>query len=320
MLEFGGEHALPIAGDVLADFLRLIDEATPAREGGGGLGESSYEAGGRAGSVSSSRRASDALLPWLRAMHVMALACAQQLEAEPSAAGAEAAGAEAEAGAGAADASGASEEELADGESMPEDGDHLPMPRFFGELITELCGADDEGAASDPQGVAEAEDEDEEVAAMKAQQAQQAEEEAELAARTPPAAGQLALSALGKAEVLLLSGSAVATHQLLDMISVTLRALAPWPRAILPAVYPMWPPLLQLAGGDDRSVAAHAMRVLSAAASHYGDGLSSRVAVDAIGKLTAALRKHGSPPRHHHRAPPAAGAAGHVRPFASRQA
>ena len=40
---------------------------------------------------------------------------------------------------------------------------------------------------------------------------------------------------------------------------IFLPALAPWPRALLPKAYPLWPSLLKLASGADRSLAAHAM-------------------------------------------------------------
>ena len=69
------------------------------------------------------------------------------------------------------------------------------------------------------------------------------------------------LLALAKGESVLLAGVPAASHIILDMLLAILPALAPWPRALLPAVYPLWAPLLQLVSADDRSVSAHAMRV-----------------------------------------------------------
>ena len=90
------------------------------------------------------------------------------------------------------------------------------------------------------------------------------------------------------------TGPPAATHALLDVLDVVLRALAPWPRALLPAAYPLWPPLLELIGGADRSVAAHAMRVFAAAARATRGEVSARVVGDAIGQLVRALRAHAT--------------------------
>jgi hypothetical protein len=65
----------------------------------------------------------------------------------------------------------------------------------------------------------------------------------------------------------------------------------PWPRALLPAVYPIWPPLLQLIGGADRALAAHGMRALALGARVLGDELSSRVMADAISEIVQAVTR-----------------------------
>ena len=121
----------------------------------------------------------------------------------------------------------------------------------------------------------------------------------EEAANTPPKAGQLALEALAKAEVLLLSGHLATAHTLCDILIEIVPALSPWPRALLPAIYPLWKPLLCLFSSDDRSLAAHAIRVLSTAASSgpIGGEISTRVLTDAIGHLLRAIRRNVQAPR-----------------------
>jgi len=122
------------------------------------------------------------------------------------------------------------------------------------------------------------------------------QEQQEMASRTPPEAGQLALRALAKGEVLLLTVPSAAAHILLDVALVVMSALAPWPRALLPAAYPLWEPLLQLVDAEDRSVAAHAMRVVGAAAMAFGDELASRIVSNAISKLVRVLTRHAEVP------------------------
>ena len=117
--------------------------------------------------------------------------------------------------------------------------------------------------------------------------------------RTRRPRGQLALEALAKAEVLLLSGHLATAHTLCDILIEIVPALSPWPRALLPAIYPLWKPLLCLFSSDDRSLAAHAIRVLSTAASSgpIGGEISTRVLTDAIGHLLRAIRRNVQAPR-----------------------
>lgn len=106
----------------------------------------------------------------------------------------------------------------------------------------------------------------------------------------PPSDGPHALSNLAAA------GSSSVTHLVLDVLLEVLPALQPWPRAALPAAYPLWPPLLALLDGADRSVAAHAMRVFAAAVRAYGAELSTRIQAQAIEHMADALRRYAAEP------------------------
>ena len=186
------------------------------------------------------------------------------------------------------------------------DSDNEPLGAFFDRLCSELAPAALEGEDDSKTTPSEASDLEENESAEALDEGAQAEaderaeaearaaEEQEAEAAKPPKAGGLALEALVKVEVLLLSGPPTATHILLDVFAAVLHALSPWPRALLPAAYPLWPPLLQLIGGADRSIASHAMRVLATAARCVGDELSSRVVSDAIAQILSVLRRHAS--------------------------
>jgi len=373
VIEFGGETALPIAGDLLDDVLRLVDEAmptaqvpTPARRRLDYL-RYSQTAGMLPGTTIPSAAAAAAtdrvglsqirvglspaaeplrgrlldetkaltLLPsftpsftaaeeqrlhgWLRALHVIALACREQLReqlrapqpyppppqpfhahesarrAEEPAANDERTEAREEAAAAeAAEEGGGWLQEDTPGEATLED--------FMGELVTELLGPAPEvlAAGTAKAALEEKEEEEEDLPGQEEEEEPEAAlrraEALEKEANTPPAAGQLALQLLRKSEVLLLSGCPSITHAVLDILSEVLPALAQWPRAALPAAYPLWPPLLALLDGDDRSVAAHAMRAFGLAVSCYGIELSTRVQSQAIEHLIDALIRYTAAP------------------------
>jgi len=83
-----------------------------------------------------------------------------------------------------------------------------------------------------------------EEAEAEAQAVARAEEDEEEERRnTPPYGPSLVLQVVGRAEVLLLSGSAAATHMVLRTLHEAITILAPWPRALLPALHRTWPSL-----------------------------------------------------------------------------
>ena len=331
VLEYGGERALPIAHDIIGDVLRLVDDATPLMQDLSGtldLRTQQREAYLRIEEAHmpnlEARRPKRHALPprlsmphahlvgWLRALHVLVLICAEGLEEGPSQRGAKScpAGERAEIFVGGKSTSG---DEFTDrltlktpGRGYLMDSDNEPLGAFFDRLCSELAPAALEGEDDSKTTPSEASDLEENESAEALDEGAQAEaderaeaearaaEEQEAEAAKPPKAGGLALEALVKVEVLLLSGPPTATHILLDVFAAVLHALSPWPRALLPAAYPLWPPLLQLIGGADRSIASHAMRVLATAARCVGDELSSRVVSDAIAQILSVLRRHTS--------------------------
>jgi hypothetical protein len=373
VIEFGGETALPIAGDLLDDVLRLVDEAmptaqvpTPARRRLDYL-RYSQTAGMLPGTTIPSAAAAAAadrvglsqirvglspaaeplrgrlldetmaltLLPsftpsftaaeeqrlhgWLRALHVIALACREQLREQlrapqppsppPQPFHADESARRAEEPA-AYDERTEAREEAGAAEAAEEDGGWLQedtpgeatLEDFMGDLVTELLGPEPEvlAAGTAKAALEEKEEEEEDLPGQEEEEDSEAAlrraEALEKEANTPPAAGQLALQLLRKSEVLLLSGCPSITHAVLDILSEVLPALAQWPRAALPAAYPLWPPLLALLDGDDRSVAAHAMRAFGLAVSCYGTELSTRVQSQAIEHLIDALIRYTAAP------------------------
>ena len=185
---------------------------------------------------------------WLRALHVLSLACRQQLRVQKSDGGgggggggggvggdAATAASRAAATVAIAGASDQADQELAEaggevdepagGWSVEDSGEESDaaegeaeeetLESYLGEVVAELLGGHEQAAAAEAalerdaqppeaEPPAEAEgggedDEDPEAAVRRA-------EALELAANTPPSAGQLALALLSKAEVLLLSG------------------------------------------------------------------------------------------------------------------
>ena len=359
ILEFGGASVLPIAKDVIADVLAIIDDAAP-HVGAVSVAQAADAQRERyrrleaaqltdlqisrhseeAREAHEARRLHPAavrpraggglvageayLVGWLRALRVLVQVCRSNLEAD----------------------------ETRPQPTKPpqptiypgEDGETLDA--FFGKLLVRVVpparyqevervlglrgahdgqggggpspgagrGGDDEDGLPDPLDVFERRHElsaDEKFDYFdkyqrkqaqrdaEAERARKEEEEREEAANTPPKAGQLALEALAKAEVLLLSGHLATAHTLCDILIEIVPALSPWPRALLPAIYPLWKPLLCLFSSDDRSLAAHAIRVLSTAASSgpIGGEISTRVLTDAIGHLLRAIRRNVQAPR-----------------------
>jgi hypothetical protein len=256
---------------------------------------------------------------WLRALHVIALACREQLREQlrapqphpppPQPLHAHESARRAEEPA-ANDERTEAREEAAAAEAAEEDGGWLhedtpgeaTLEDFMGDLVTELLGPAPEvlAAGTAKAALEEKEEEEEDLPGQEEEEDPEAAlrraEALEKEANTPPAAGQLALQLLRKSEVLLLSGCPSITHAVLDILSEVLPALAQWPRAALPAAYPLWPPLLALLDGDDRSVAAHAMRAFGLAVSCYGTELSTRVQSQAIEHLIDALIRYTAVP------------------------
>ena len=259
---------------------------------------------------------------WLRALHVIGLTCREQLREQLRAPqpppppsppqplhaheGARRAEEHAaydertEAREGAAAAAAAAEE--GGGWLQDDTPGEATLEEFVGELVTELLGPEPEvqTAGTAKAALEEKEEEEEDLPNPEEEEDPEAAirraEALEKEANTPPAAGQLALKLLRKSEVLLLSGCPSITHAVLDLLSEVLPALAQWPRAALPAAYPLWPPLLALLDGNDRSVAAHAMRVFGLAVSCYGTELSTRVQSQAIEHLIDALIRYTAAP------------------------
>ena len=259
---------------------------------------------------------------WLRALHVIGLTCREQLREQLRAPqpppppsppqplhaheGARRAEEHAaydertEAREGAAAAAAAAEE--GGGWLQDDTPGEATLEEFVGELVTELLGPEPEvqTAGTAKAALEEKEEEEEDLPNQEEEEDPEAAirraEALEKEATTPPAAGQLALKLLRKSEVLLLSGCPSITHAVLDILSEVLPALAQWPRAALPAAYPLWPPLLALLDGNDRSVAAHAMRVFGLAVSCYGTELSTRVQSQAIEHLIDALIRYTAAP------------------------
>jgi hypothetical protein len=259
---------------------------------------------------------------WLRALHVIGLTCREQLREQLRAPqpppppsppqplhaheGARRAEEHAaydertEAREGAAAAAAAAEE--GGGWLQDDTPGEATLEEFVGELVTELLGPEPEvqTAGTAKAALEEKEEEEEDLPNPEEEEDPEAAirraEALEKEANTPPAAGQLALKLLRKSEVLLLSGCPSITHAVLDLLSEVLPALAQWPRAALPAAYPLWPPLLALLDGNDRSVAAHAMRAFGLAVSCYGTELSTRVQSQAIEHLIDALIRYTAAP------------------------
>ena len=271
------------------------------------------------------------LVSWLRALHSLVLACVDSLGAEgqmpaddDGGDGGGVSDATSRDGESSKDGSGAGGAIQAppgtQAPSQPTDGGtpsgvggltaavaaaEPPFDAFFAGVLTALtpssAGDDDDDDGRPIRFEVEKTAEERAAEAEAAMQAEaemdaeaRAEEERATVAATPPRAGQVALTALGRVEVLLLHGPPTATHVLLDLLETLFPVLSPWPRALLPAAYPLWPPLLHLFGSDDSSLAAHAMRVFATATRACGDELSSKVMADAVGKLTGALRHHTS--------------------------
>ena len=349
--------ALPIASDILQEILDLIDDAVPTaapatpemarqlyyehsrnhntasvlpQRDATALSDRAFcatepVAGERpdqgmrtaAPQLNAQTEAEEGLLAWMRALHVLTLACRERLRLDGSAellrggTGPVAAPASvAIDGSSSGQADGGADGEV-DGDKSLEvealevqiaaDGDEEEaLETYFGKLLAELqpetgepvpaaaaTNAAGTKTADEAEDEAEAEPEDPEAAVRAA-------EDAENAANTPPPAGQLALSVLKKCEFLMLCGSAAVAHVVMDLLMEILPALSPWPRALLPVVYPLWPPLLALIDGADLSVAAHAIRVLTTAVRSYGDELSSRVMGEAAGKMVASLERQSS--------------------------
>lgn len=264
VLEFGGDKVIPLAGDVLDDLLRFVDDELPR---------------GDTLSGSAAVWAVDRLVPWLRALHLLVITCDKYLRLH-------------------------SPQRL---HRVDNDcGDcccRQRLPSFFGTLLTELyhpegvtleevsvmgsvAGSEPTAGAPDSAGSAN-------PAYTEAEARCSTHDEA--LATMLPMAGTFALSALQKVGVLLLGGSALATHQLLNILEDVLPALTPWPCALLPALHLVWTPLLQLAIGDNCSVAAHATTAVTTAAHLFGAKLSSRAALDSVSKLRGALERHGAP-------------------------
>jgi len=109
-----------------------------------------------------------------------------------------------------------------------------------------------------------------------------------------PAAGQLVLRTMEKIEVLLLAGTPSVTHLLLGILNGAIPALARWPRVLLGALHPIWPPLFVLMNESNLSVAKQALSLLEMCAERLGEHLPSMVLQDALKTiLRAFLRWHG---------------------------
>lgn len=359
VLEFGGERALPIAADIIADVMRLVDDATPLvsdvapderraqqRATFRSLEGADRDAIGTRTPPPSAPRAilsasDEHLVGWLRTLHALVLVCAASLKDHPGPdldqPGAKTVGAPSKSalahGVAADENDTAAVVKDVDGDDDDsDDGDCGGVDAAGGSTVVGLAAdetfdvffsnlakefkppsaptTDEDDAVVDvsigPDGLHTPHDvatdaEAAESAAADAEDAfKQAEREAEEKAKPPPA-GAMALEALTKVEVLLLSGPPAATHILLDVLAAVIPALSKWPRALLPAAYPLWPPLMQLIHGEDRSIGAHAMRVFALAARATGGEVSTRVVTDAINNLVGAIAKHavsaGAPQR-----------------------
>ena len=327
VLEYAGAETLPLMTDIAHELLTLLDDAVDASGGAAHLG--------LLGGVHAPAEP-PALLPCLRATHALVLAARDLGALETSGGAASATGAAGTAGAagagakpseakharvasGVAAVTGAEEggeEGEEEGEEAGEGEDEeAGLAGFFDGLLR--SAEDDEGVAP-PEGLGkgkaaewgakeafklpEAEEEAESRAAREEAEAQaQAmaraeEEEAEERRNTPPLGPALVLQVVGRAEVLLLSGSAAATHMLLSTLHEAIYILAPWPRTLLPALHRLWPSLFELIGGTDLAVAARAAALLRAAVRRLGSEISARTLRDALPPLLEALRRHGAPP------------------------
>jgi hypothetical protein len=324
VLEYAGAETLPLMTDIAHELLTLLDDAVDASGGAAHLG--------LLGGVQAPAEP-PALLPCLRATHALVLAARDLGTLETSGVAASAAGATGAAGAGAKPAeakhakvaSGAAavtgaEEGEEEGEEEDEEAgegedEEAGLAGFFDGLLR--SAEDDEGVAP-PEGLGkgkaaewgakesfklpEAEEDAESRAAREEAEAQAAamaraeDEEAEERRNTPPLGPALVLQVVGRAEVLLLSGSAAATHMLLGTLHEAIYILAPWPRTLLPALHRLWPSLFELIGGTDLAVAARAAALLRAAVRRLGGEISARSLRDALPPLLEALRRHGAPP------------------------